>query len=48
MVGAQPRTSCRRLFKKFRDFDSPKPMHILIDGLLYWESGKLSDKFVSA
>jgi hypothetical protein len=33
---------------KIGDFDSTKPIHILIDELLYWESGKLSDKFVSA
>jgi len=30
-----------------KDFDSPKPIHILIDEL-HWESGKFSDKFVSA
>ena len=43
MLGAHPRTSCRRLFKKIRDFHIPKPIHILIDELFYWESGKISD-----
>jgi hypothetical protein len=46
MVGAHPTTSCRRLFKKLEILTVPS--HILIDELLYWESGKLSDKFVSA
>jgi hypothetical protein len=36
LVGAHPRTSCRRLFKKIRNFDSPKPIHILTDELLFW------------
>jgi hypothetical protein len=34
MVGAHPRTSCRRLFIKIRNFDNPKPIRILIDELL--------------
>jgi hypothetical protein len=28
MIGAHPRTSCRRLFKKFRDFTSSQPIYI--------------------
>jgi hypothetical protein len=43
MVGAHPRTSCRRLFKKIRYFDSPKPIHILSDEFFHWELGEISD-----
>ena len=48
MVGAHPRTSCRRLFKKTGNFNCPKPIHILVDELFHWESGKISDQLVSA
>ena len=27
MMGAHPRTSCRNLFKKIRDFNNPKPVY---------------------
>jgi mannose/fructose/N-acetylgalactosamine-specific phosphotransferase system component IID len=34
MIGAHPRTSCRRLFKKIRDFNSSKPIYVFINELL--------------
>ena len=35
MMGAHPRTSCRELFKKIRDFNSPKPMYIHINEVFF-------------
>jgi len=39
MMVAHPRTSRRKLIKKIRDFNNPKPIYILIDEYFYWKSG---------
>jgi len=48
MVGAHPRTSCRKLFKKLEILTVPSQYIYSLMNFFYWESGKFSDKFVSA
>ena len=36
------------VYLKIRNFDCPKPIHILLDEFFHWESGKISDQIVSA
>ena len=44
MAGAQPRTSCRSLFKQLRDFTCPMPTHTFIKELHSQQSRKFSKK----
>jgi hypothetical protein len=46
MAGAQPRTPCRSLFKKIRDFSYSMSIYIFINELYFKQSRKFSNKFI--
>jgi hypothetical protein len=46
MVGAHPRTACRKLFKKSEIFNIPKSIYVLNDEI-YWKSGNISDHLLN-
>jgi hypothetical protein len=43
LVGAHPRTSCRRLFKKIDILTVPSQYIYSLMSFFHWESGKISD-----